>query len=399
MMADLSLLAAVALGHLCLVVLAINIWHGLGSNGRWLERATLVVLALALAAPVAVLAVGGRPWSDWPVPLRLYAAACLAVGWLGLPAVTIRRALRRVPPGIEGDAETLDLTARVGADRLIGQGRFAGLLRLPGNAAWRLQLLDWRVTVPLLPTACEGLSLVHLSDLHFARCFDRLYFETIIAAAATWEADLIVFTGDLIDDEAAAAWIVPLLSRLRGRCGQFAILGNHDQLHHPRRIAHELRRSGFEVVDGRWMRLDLDGATVALGGTSAPWGPALDPGAMPEADFRLLLSHTPDLFPEAVAWGIDLMLAGHVHGGQVRLPVVGPVLMPSRYSRRYDRGFFQAGRTLLHVSQGVAGKHPIRFGCLPEISRLTLRAAAPRSEAALDDRPEESLALPGDCLG
>ena len=93
-----------------------------------------------------------------------------------------------------------------------------------------------------------------------------------------------------------------------------------------------------------------------------------------------LLSHSPDQYPRAVRGGIDLVLSGHNHGGQIRFPVLGPVFMPSLYSRHFDRGFFRSGRTLMHVSQGVAGKHPVRYGCLPEISRLVLRAAVPNAE-------------------
>src|SRR6185437_2121813 len=120
-------------------------------------------------------------------------------------------------------------------------------------------------------------------------------------------------------------------------------------------------------LEGRWERLEIDGASLALGGTSAPWGPSLDYDAMPEADFRILLSHSPDQFPRAASRGVELVLAGHNHGAQIRLPIFGPILMPSRYSRHFDRGFFQAGVTpsLLYVSQGVAGKHPIRYGCSP----------------------------------
>jgi predicted MPP superfamily phosphohydrolase len=94
---------------------------------------------------------------------------------------------------------------------------------------------------------------------------------------------------------------------------------------------------------------------------------------MPEADFRILLSHSPDQFPRAASKGVDLVLAGHNHGGQIRLPVFGPILMPSRYSRHFDRGFFRSGPSMLYVSQGVGGKHPIRYGCSPEITRFTLR--------------------------
>ena len=104
--------------------------------------------------------------------------------------------------------------------------------------------------------------------------------------------------------------------------------------------------------------------------------------------FQVLLSHAPDLFYWAERAGFDLMLSGHNHGGQVRLPLVGSVFMPSRYSRRFDRDFFRSGPTLLHVSQGIAGKHPVRYGCIPELSRIVLRSPAalrPGSHRAEDE--------------
>ena len=97
------------------------------------------------------------------------------------------------------------------------------------------------------------------------------------------------------------------------------------------------------------------------------------PGSVPAADFRILLSHSPDQFYRARDWGVDLMLSGHNHGGQIRLPALGPVFMPSVYSRRFDRGFFRSGSTFLYVSEGVAGKHPYRYGCPPEICCFVLK--------------------------
>jgi len=99
-----------------------------------------------------------------------------------------------------------------------------------------------------------------------------------------------------------------------------------------------------------------------------------DVSAAPRDAFRLLLSHTPDNAYWADRSGFDLMLAGHNHGGQVRLPLIGPVFMPSRYGRKFDAGAFQIGRMLLHVSRGVSGKHPYRFGCTPEITKIVLRS-------------------------
>jgi predicted MPP superfamily phosphohydrolase len=377
---DWMLLAPLALGHAGLFVVVVNVVHAQGLSEWWMDRIKLLLLTV-LAAVTAVLAweLARGPWPAWSWPVRGYALVCLAIALVGLPATTLARAGRRPPPGISGRGSEIDLARARGAGTLIGTGRFAWLLRLPGNESLRLRKLEWDVAIPGLHPDCDGISLVHVSDLHFSPDFDRRFFEAVADETGAWDADLVVFTGDLIDDVAMRDWIVPVLSRLRGRRGAFAILGNHDYHHQPHRVRRAIEAAGFHDLEGRWARVEVEGATLAIGGTSYPWGPALDPRAMPEADFRLLLSHTPDLLYRAAAWGIDLMLSGHNHGGQVRLPVVGPIFMPSRYSRRFDRGFFRAGPTLMHVSQGVAGEHPLRYGCVPEVSRIVLRCAAPPS--------------------
>jgi uncharacterized protein len=239
------------------------------------------------------------------------------------------------------------------------------------------------VAISGLPAPLDGLRIVQLTDLHFAPCFRPAFFERVVDACREWEADLVVVTGDIVEDDAVIAWIEPLLSPLEARLGKIAILGNHDEDHQPAEIVEELAKAGFETLEGRWTTLDADGATIAIGGTSAPWGPDVDPSAMPPADFRILLSHSPDRFYRAVKWGIDLMLSGHNHGGQIRLPLVGAVFMPSVYSRRFDRGFFRRGRTLMYASDGVAGKHPVRYGCPPEVTRFVLRPA-PETDASED---------------
>ncbi len=295
------------------------------------------------------------------------------------PVSTLALALRRRPEGIAREAAVheVELAEPGHRDELIGEGQGAWLLRLPGNESFRLCLRDWDVAIPGLPEPLDGLRIVQLTDLHLARCFRPAFFERVIDACRNWEADLVVLTGDVVEDDAAIEWIEPLLSPLEARLAKLAILGNHDEDYQPPAILAELARAGFETLEGRWTTLDAVGATIAVGGTSAPWGPDVDPTAMPPAAFRILLSHSPDRFYRAAQWGIELMLSGHNHGGQIRLPMIGAVFMPSIYSRRFDHGFFRRGRTLMYASAGIAGMHPVRYGCPPEITRFVLHPTLP----------------------
>jgi len=370
----LALVVPPALGHLYHFVLIINVGSSLGLRESLMDRVrALLFLGFWVSSALLLWKHLHDPWWTWSWPLRSYAWLCVASGIFFWPLCSWRLARRRCPEGITGSTRTVDLASPLGTAPLIGRGRRSWLLRLPHNQSFHLRLREWDVTVPGLPARLDGLSIIHLSDFHLAPCFERFFFESILAACLPWQADLVLITGDLVEDDATIGWIEPLVGQLKARLGKFAVLGNHDGEHQPEAIVHELGRAGFEMLEGRWTTLDVEETTLALGGTSAPWGPGLDRRGVPRADFRILLSHSPDQLYKAQGWGIDLMFAGHNHGGQIRLPLVGPVFMPSRYSRRFDRGFFRAGGTLLYVSEGVAGKHPVRYGCPPEIGRFVIK--------------------------
>ena len=361
------LLAGFVVGHWALLIWIVNVAHGSGVDGRWVEPLTLgLLVGLGGLAIPAAWWLWGRGWWDWPPWLRAYSVPCLAIGLVGLPISSAMIRLRRRPSGIAGVVRPLAID--VGTLRLP-----RGLLGLPGNGSLRPELAEWRVEVPGLPTPMEGLSILHLSDLHFSPRYDPSFFRQALAAAtAAGTPDLVLFTGDLVDHDDALAWIAPILGAVPSRLGNYAILGNHDRRHGPARVTAQLTAAGFEVVEGRWATLAVGDSTISIGGTSAPWGAHLDLDARPRADLSILLSHTPDLFPAASRSGIDLVLSGHNHGGQIRLPLLGPLLTPSRYSRRYAEGFFRRGRTLLFVNRGLAAKHPIRYGCPPEVARLVV---------------------------
>jgi uncharacterized protein len=366
-----------ATGHLYHFVLLINFTSGLGYSESTLDRARSLLFAILWTTSAFLLWRHVRePWWSWSGPLWVYALLCVLSATIVGPFSSARIAWRRRPDGIKGSSQILDLVQSEGHGAFIGSGHGSWILRLPFNEFLTLRLRDWELAVPDLPEQLDGLQIVQISDLHFAPCIERRYFEAVVEACRDWRADLVAVTGDLVDHDDAIAWIEPVLSPLEARLGKFAILGNHDHSHQPPMILHELGRAGYETLEGQWSTIDVDGSVLAVGGTSAPWGPIFERRDVPQADFRLLLSHSPDIFYRAVGWDVDLMLSGHNHGGQIRLPLVGPVFMPSRYSRRFDRGFFRQGRTLMYVSEGVAGKHPFRFGCLPEVTRFVLRATS-----------------------
>jgi predicted MPP superfamily phosphohydrolase len=372
---DLLLLAPILLGHLVLFVLTVNVVHAFGFHERVMTWAKLGILG---TFAFLALWIGWTAWSEpvvrWSWPALLYGLICVMSGVVVFPVTTWFLHTRKRPAGITERWTETDLGKTVGEESLIGSGRGRWLLSLPGNESFRLRKVEWEIMLPGLPQEFDGLTLLQLSDLHFAPCFQRRFFELVAEEVAGWDSDLVLFTGDLIDHDSTREWIVPVLSRLAGRLGTFAILGNHDVEHDPLALLSTLGEAGFTDLEGKWATISHNGNRIALAGTSSPWGERPSLADCPQADYKLLLSHAPDLYYWAERAGFDFMLSGHNHGGQIRLPLIGPVFMPSRYSRRFDRGFFRRNGLTLHVSQGVAGKHPVRYGCVPEIARLVLRS-------------------------
>jgi predicted MPP superfamily phosphohydrolase len=158
------------------------------------------------------------------------------------------------------------------------------------------------------------------------------------------------------------------------------VLGNHDRRVDKRRLHSALADAGLIHLGGRTMSLTIRDMPVILCGNELPWfGPAAElNGCTPHNEsglpLRIALVHTPDQFDWSVENDVDLMLAGHVHGGQVCLPIIGPITAPSLYGVRYAAGTFRRGKTVMHVSRGTSALTPLRWNCPPEIAVLTLRS-------------------------
>ncbi len=347
--------------------------------------------SLCLFPPLLVAWVGffrpgvlvGGEWNDLGLGWSGYALLC-GCGTLSLIVHAIWRVLRPRPASItRRDSRIVDLARQLGG-RPIGAGRHQGMARLPLNQAFQLDIVTRRINLPGLPAAWDGLTIVQLTDLHFTGTVDRRWFDAVIDLVNESQPDLAVCTGDLVDEISLVDWLPQTLGRVNAPLGRFFILGNHDQYQRPDEIRRVMvDQAGWKDLAGRCESIEHHGRTLEIGGTESPWmgeHPSFDPAPAPA--LRLLLSHTPDNVTWAQRQGVDLMLAGHNHGGQVCLPLIGPVYSPSRYGCRFAAGAFYRDPTLLVVTRGLSGRHPLRWLCRPELTRIVL-ATAPQGEPAV----------------
>jgi predicted MPP superfamily phosphohydrolase len=298
------------------------------------------------------------------------------IGLVWVPFLSVWRRWQGVPAAlISNHTQTIDVAAQLGY-KPVGQSKYRRLAAMSFNEVFRVDLAERSLVLPRLPTAWNGLTVLHLSDLHLSGTPDRLFFRHVFQHCRDWEPDLIAITGDIVDSEWHHRWVLPLLGQLRWRLAAFAILGNHDSWFDHRGIRRRLQRLGMHVLGNGWQQIEVRGEPLVVIGHEGPWfRPAPDLTACPANTFRLCLSHTPDNIRWAQRHGVDLMLAGHNHGGQIRFPFIGSVLVPSRYGRRYDCGTFHEPPTVLHVSRGLGGRQPLRINCRPEVTKLVLQAA------------------------
>lgn len=251
-------------------------------------------------------------------------------------------------------------------------------------SAYRLPEITRRTLLfPDLPPGLEGLSVLHLSDLHAGIHLGEDEMREIVAKANALRPDLIVQTGDMID--ISPSYIAPYvraLRDLRAPLGVVTVMGNHDRYTGEQAVIRGCRDAGQVVVKNGCHVLERGGATLALLGIDDPrsWT-ADDPQphdvdaalrAAPSGAFKILLAHRPGAWDTAAPRGIPLTLAGHIHGGQLYLPLVG--WSAGRLITKYVMGHFQRGTSQLYVSRGIGVVGvPIRVFAPPEMALFELR--------------------------
>jgi uncharacterized protein len=372
-----------SVGHGFLFIIALNVfysWPWPKSLMKYTRKIDLMIVAagpLLFALALDVLDSRELHWSlsHWRGYLAGYTVICWFVGAGIAPVCEIFYLLRRPASQLAKEsAYTVDVAKELGYAPA-GHGKDARQTKLPLNQCFEVEFTEKTFVLPHLPDAWDGLTILHLTDLHLCGTPDRAFFHYVMERCMNAGVpDLVALTGDVVDSEWHHRWIVPVLGKLRWNIAAFAILGNHDSWRDVTLIRRRLRRVGMTVLGNSWQELDVRGQPMIVVGNETPWFmPAADLSRCPAGVFRLCLSHTPDTIAWARANKIDFMLAGHVHGGQIRLPLLGSVFVPSRYSRKYDCGTFYEAPTVMHVGRGLAGQHPLRFFCKPEVTRVVLR--------------------------
>jgi hypothetical protein len=205
--------------------------------------------------------------------------------------------------------------------------------------------------------------------------------------------DLIVLTGDFVSvpvfseseesklkAASAAEPCARLLRQMQAPHGLWAVLGNHDFYSNPNVVANALRDHGIQVLANQSVAIEASGARFWLAGIKDVLGggakldQALRP--IPANEATILLAHEPDYADVVARHPVDLQLSGHSHGGQVRIPLLGPLYLPEM-ARKYPWGLFRIGPLTLYTNPGLGTLGiPVRWNCPPEITLLTLRRAA-----------------------
>jgi predicted MPP superfamily phosphohydrolase len=242
----------------------------------------------------------------------------------------------------------------------------------------RYEIVERTIRLPRLSPRLAGVRLVQLTDIHVGNFMRQAKLEWYVQVVNDLDPDLVALTGDFI---ASSAHFIPAcataLEKLEARNGVFACLGNHDYWVGAQHVTEALQAAGVEVLRNEARRLSLRGATLNVAGVDDPWRGHTDfDRALSMGDPNaptIMLCHQPDLFPRAAERHVDLTLAGHYHGGQIKLQFLGLEVSPAHLVSAFVEGLYFQDRSQLYVSRGIGiTGPPARLNARPEITLLHL---------------------------
>ncbi|MFH1445578.1 MAG: metallophosphoesterase [Nanoarchaeota archaeon] len=267
-----------------------------------------------------------------------------------------------------------------------------------------------RKTIPIKSNLKDlnNIKILHIGDLHLSGKNSRI--ESFISRLSKEDVDFLFITGDVIDNDKAVPWACKYLKKLKPKYGSWLCLGNHDEhdldlrnffaFHKMRKrlkannidsFVSSMKNIGIKPLLNETEDVVIGKTKVSIAGIVIPFGidrhRPNDPffkeslrrlsdffAEKKNEDFNIVLTHLPDMVETIENIHGDLYLAGHTHGGQVRLPFIGPLFAFSKIQKRYDRGMFKLENSYLNVTAGLGQSRetPIRLFCPPEATIITL---------------------------
>ena len=237
-----------------------------------------------------------------------------------------------------------------------------------------------------LPEAFAGFRIAQITDIHFGPYLHTAGLERAVQLAQDFRPDLVALTGDFVSHPlyqhnglAGARNAEPcadVFARWKGAPPMIAVLGNHDHWNNPDMVTGSLRERGIVVLRNASHVIEREQQLLWIAGTDDALESRADVAQaiaqIPPTDATILLAHEPDFADHAAKFPVDLQLSGHSHGGQVRLPGIGPIILPD-LARKYHTGLNRVGRLQVFTSHGVGVINPpVRLNCPPKVSLLTL---------------------------
>jgi uncharacterized protein len=245
------------------------------------------------------------------------------------------------------------------------------------NDAYDIEVTHHEVYIDDLASAFDGYRIAFLTDTHVASFIRRSFYEEIVARTNRFDPDLILLGGDFVTWRRHIPLMAEvLLNDLRARDGMLAVLGNHDYWASGDEVRNAMIAHGVEFVINRSHTIRRNGAELPVVGIDEIYRGEPDVAAAlaeVKPGPRIGLTHHPDAIDILGGERIDLLMCGHTHGGQIRFPFFGAIVVPSMHESRYAQGFHRVGSVLMYVSRGVGAIPPVRILCRPEVATFTLR--------------------------
>jgi uncharacterized protein len=253
------------------------------------------------------------------------------------------------------------------------------------NDVYDIEVTKHEVEIANLPASFDGYRIAFLTDTHVAPFLRRDLYREVVNQTLRFDPDLILLGGDFVTWERHIPLMAEvLLTDLQARDGVYAVLGNHDYWANPQKVMETMTARGVRFIINRSVAIRRGEDMISLLGIDEVYRGTPDlEAAFSRIDPNvpcLGLSHHPDIVDILEDRKLDLLVCGHTHGGQIRFPFFGSVVVPSKHEGRYASGFHRAGDVLLYVSRGVGAIPPLRILCRPEVATFTLcRPASPKS--------------------